>query len=165
MNIKKIGIGAAALASAAAIGFAGTAQAATASEGTPTKDYQLCGTVYDDAAWQNNATLPAGANGVSGVTVTGTLWDSTGTFSSGVGSVTTGADGSYCIDGDLGMALAVQFSDAYVELKATPTSSVGSPNPWATAATGGTTKIDAAVFNAHMAPSFNSAWGFYFAAP
>ncbi|MFE3290218.1 hypothetical protein [Rhodococcus sp. NPDC059234] len=49
MGIKKTGIIGAALASAAALAFAGTAQAATAVEGTPTTDYQMCGTVYTGA--------------------------------------------------------------------------------------------------------------------
>ncbi|MFE3290219.1 hypothetical protein [Rhodococcus sp. NPDC059234] len=97
--------------------------------------------------------------------MTGTLWNSTGTTSSGVGSATTGADGSYCINGSAAMAFAVQFSSSYVVLNATPTASITSPNPWATATTGGSTHIDSAVFNAHKHPSKNSAYGFYFTAP
>ncbi|WP_137725524.1 hypothetical protein [Prescottella subtropica] len=162
MNYKKIGFGAAALASATTLAFAGTAQAATAVEGTPTKDYQLCGTVYEGAAgdWVANTPVPLSKTGVGGVDVTGVLTGNT----PWTDTVTTAPDGTFCLDGTLSMALDVQFGGAYVTLSVKPATlpagkSVTSSNPWAD---GGSSQINSSVFNAHQHPTKNSAWGFYF---
>lgn len=110
-KIAKAALAGTAMTAAIVLG-AGTASAATvgtagsAGTGTPTADYQVCGTAYVGADTHVGAP-PAGAKAVEGVTVTGQLYN---LFGGTVGSpftATTASDGTWCLQGDSTMANTV----------------------------------------------------------
>lgn len=137
----------------------GIASAAPATEGTPTTDNQVCGTVYTDAPWVENGPPPTGAQGVSDVTITLDLYDASGNLMA-TDTTATGSGGEYCATGDSTMAFEVAFNDAYVVMTA---DSPSTPSPWQTQS--GDSHIDASIFQDHIYltfPPLQSAWHFNF---
>lgn len=95
-------------ASAATVGAAGTA-----GTGTPTGDYQVCGTAYVGADAHVGAP-PAGSQAVSGLPISGTLYNAGGGVVATY-STTTASDGTWCLQGTKAMADTVQ-ANGYVTM-------------------------------------------------
>lgn len=164
MGIKKIGLGAAVLTSAATLAFAGVASATAAVNSVPTVDYQLCGNVYSGASLAYNAAPPSGAQGVAGVVVKGVISTASGTTYS---SLPTDAEGRYCITAPSTMVSDV-LGGATVTLTADP-ATLPSPfttitnNPWKSASgIFGTSNIGTGIFLLHKVSGFDSANNFHF---
>ncbi|MGO4204834.1 hypothetical protein AB4Z09_24465 [Rhodococcus sp. TAF43] len=159
MSVKMIGTGAAALASAAILAFAGPVQAA-ATAAVPTGDNQLCGNAYVNAPWVDGRP-PVTAMGLADVTVTAVQYGTT-TWSN---SAVTDSDGRYCIQGTPTMALDIA-NGAYLILSVTAAPaghSITSANPWKSLTGIPTTHIGAAIFFvSHKAPPYDSAQYFNF---
>ncbi|WP_433608400.1 hypothetical protein [Prescottella agglutinans] len=104
-SLAKAALAGTAMTAALVMG-AGTASAATiggpAGTGTPSAAYQVCGTAYVGGDAHVSAP-PAGALGVGGVKITGTLVPGGGSW-----STTTAADGTWCLTGDANMATTVK---------------------------------------------------------
>lgn len=140
-SAQKIGFGAAALASAASLAFAGAAQATVIDE-VPTGDLQLCGNVVD-----------ASGNGVANVPIDGWLTsDPSSHFPSS--ATLTNSQGGYCIQATTAQGIAVQFLNDSVNLHAHGTL----PGSYTTLTPSVTLPIDATAFAALKHPTWNSAW-------
>lgn len=138
-------VGAITAAAAMTIAGAGTAAAAPAVNAVPTADYQMCGIVYDSAAWVSNAAPPSGAQGISGVKVKGTLYDSSNGYVDEYEAITDTA-GRYCLQGASNL-VPVVTSGGYVKLE-TPNDGATPANQWET------TGIYESNFLAHIYVSF-----------
>lgn len=140
-TMKKSLQGAMMATAAGAMVLAGTGVASAthlaALPGTPTAANQVCGTVYSNASWVSNGAIPAGAKGVHGATVTGTL-----SSTSWTDSVVTDDNGRWCLEGDAGMAGDVA-GGAYVTLTMTY---AGATQTWTNS---GSSNINSSVFLAH----------------
>lgn len=163
MGIKRIGIASVALAGAAALAFSGTASAATATRAAATANYQLCGTVWDDEdgakPWKEFGAPPSGAQGVAGVTISGTVGGTAITPLAG-STNPTDANGRFCLQANNTLADQV-IGGADVVLYATPPAgwTNTSPSPWANASG---PSISASTFLAHIQFPYQSARDFHF---
>lgn len=146
MNLTRIGIGAAALASAATLGLATTATAAVTNQ-LPSSPYQVCGNVYTSASngWGANSAPPSDAVGVSGAQVRGYLFNSSNvdvTPSGLTNPVTTNSNGGYCFQGNSSLVSTVSGGGHVVlEVVSLPGTLTATPAPWAA--------IDAGTFLSH----------------
>ncbi|WP_430332023.1 hypothetical protein [Rhodococcus sp. ACT016] len=96
-----------ALAGVAAMAYLGTGIAQAGNPELPTGNYQVCGNV-----------LNSSSAGVSGVTVSGELYDVGNNLVPGaIALTTTNADGGYCLQGTSGMVSTVT-GGGYVKLHA-----------------------------------------------
>ncbi len=166
MSRTRIGVGAAAMAAAAALGFAGTAQAVAPVNAIPAADNTLCGNVYA-GTWVENGAPPSTATALQGATVSATVYDKNDIAKTTQAS-NTNATGGYCITDTSGTLKSTVLAGGYVVLTATSlpaghTINPPSSNPWATS--GGQTKIDTGVFLAHQYGGLLSskAYQFHFA--
>lgn len=174
-KIAKAALAGTAMTAAIVMG-AGTASAATvggaAGTGTPTGDYQVCGTSYVGADSHVGAP-PAGALAVSGIGISGTLYNSSNVPQTTY-TTTTASDGTWCLVGNKTMADTVQ-AGGYVKMAgpASFTDSVTLKNYAGTWSGGGTdATLTATEFFFHGYPSSSftakSAWkvnAFYHVVP
>ena len=168
MSITRNLVGAAAVASASALLFTGVAQAAPAVNKVPSADYQVCGNVYKSAAWAETGAPPAAAVAVENVQVTGKLYASGGTTPILNQTVSTGADGGYCITGDSTLVPTIT-GGGYVTLEVTSlatsspaATSVTSSNPWKGGLITKSTQIKTGTFLQHKVSGLDSANSFHF---
>lgn len=168
MNLKKIGLGAAALASATTLGFTATAHAAAPVNEVPTADYKVCGNVYA-GAWVENNVPPATATALENVDVKGELFNSSDSLVMSQ-TATTNSTGGYCITGDSSLVSTV-INGGYVKLTLDTatlpaghtTLASGSSNPWKSSGFFGSNKIGVGTFLAHKVSGLESAYQFHFA--
>ncbi|WP_430335988.1 hypothetical protein [Rhodococcus sp. ACT016] len=95
-------MGAGSASAAVVVGPAGSA-----GTGTPTADYQVCGTAYVGADTHVGAP-PADAKAVGGVKITGQLYDLLNSLKATY-TTTTASDGTWCLQGDEAMANTVTW--------------------------------------------------------
>ncbi|BCF86327.1 hypothetical protein ABIE52_006947 [Rhodococcus sp. OAS809] len=115
MKVKNKAMVAGVLAGAAAMTVLGTGVAQAADPQWPSANYQLCGNVRD-----------SGGAGVGGVSISGDLYDPTVSSTVPVASypippatVTTAADGGYCLQGASSLVNVIQNNGGWVKLHGT----------------------------------------------
>jgi hypothetical protein len=140
-SVKKMGLGAAVLASAASLAFAGAAQAVVIDQ-VPTGDLQLCGNVVDSSG-----------NGVANVPIDGWLTSNPSSHFPGTPTLTN-SQGGYCIQATTAQGIAVQFMGDSVNIHAHGTL----PGSYTTLTPTVTMPINSTAFAALKHPTWNSAW-------
>lgn len=168
-----------AAAGALALTGVGAASAAPAVTATPNTNNQVCGNVYSGAPWVENGNVPAGAEGIEGVKIKGTLYDNTDTVvdvfltedRTGSESYHDGYDtdtnGRWCITGTSSM-VPVVLGGGYVTLEVVSSPvPITSDNPWESTTETPATHITEDVFLDHVYVTFPpllSASNFHFTA-